>query len=243
MRLTLLLLCIVFLGCKQSEETLSAQQIIDKAITISNGEKVGNAHIGFDFRKYHYEAKRNNGNYALTKQKTDSLGTLKEVLSNEGYKRYINDEEVVVPDSMVSRYANSVNSVHYFSVLPFGLNDTAVFKKLLPSVKIKGKDYYKIQITFSEEGGGDDFEDVFIYWIDKISFTVDYLAYEFHVNGGGMRFREAYNVRTVEGIQFADYKNYKPNDSSTQLNELDKAFEADGLKLLSTIDLKNITVQ
>ena len=40
----------------------------------------------------------------------------------------------------LSKYAsNSVNAVHYFSVLPFGLNDEAVRKKLLSSFTIHAR--------------------------------------------------------------------------------------------------------
>ena len=77
---------------------------------------------------------------------------------------------------MTQILSNSVNSVHYFSVLPFGLNDKAVSKKLLSDITIKGVDYYTIQVTFSEDGGGDDFDDVFLYWVQKESFKLNYLA-------------------------------------------------------------------
>lgn len=92
---------------------------------------------------------------------------------------------------MALKYYNSVNSVHYFAYLPQGLNDKAVQKELLGEVVLKGEPYYKVRVTFAQEGGGNDYEDVFIYWFHKQKFTMDYLAYEFHVDGGGMRFREA----------------------------------------------------
>ncbi len=102
---------------------------------------------------------------------------------------------------MAVKYTGSVNSVHYCSVLPYGLNDAAVQKKLLEETSINQKPYYKVQISFAEDGGGEDFDDVFIYWIDKKTFKVDYLAYSFHENDGGMRFREATNERFVNGIR------------------------------------------
>ena len=59
-------------------------------------------------------------------------------------------------------YSASVNSVHYFAVLPYGLDGKAVNKTYVNKVDIKGKSYHKIKVTFNEEGGGEDFEDVFM---------------------------------------------------------------------------------
>ena len=100
-----------------------------------------------------------------------------------------------------------------------------------------------VKVTFNEQNGGDDFEDVFLYWVHKEKYTIDFLAYEFHTNGGGLRFREAYNERNVNGIRFADYKNYKPLDPKTGLYELEEAYKKGTLKLLSQIDLENIYVK
>jgi hypothetical protein len=154
----------------------------------------------------------------------------------------VNETEIKVTDLMASRYTNSLNSVHYFSVLPYGLNDNAVHEKRLPSSTIKGKDYYKIEVTFSENGGGGDFEDVFIYWIGKKDFLVDYLAYSYHTNDAGKRFRALKEQSTKNGIRFANYDNYKPINKSTSLTDLDKAFEANQLQKISEIILEDIKV-
>lgn len=90
--------------------------------------------------------------------------------------------------------------------------------------------------------GGKDFDDVFMYWIHKQNFTVDYFAYKYSVEGGGIRFREAYNARIIEGIRFVDYNNYKPESKDVSLEKLDSLFEKGALKLLSTIETEDITV-
>ncbi|MEM9686700.1 MAG: DUF6503 family protein, partial [Bacteroidota bacterium] len=71
---------------------------------------------------------------------------------------------------------------------------------------------------------------------------MDYLAYEFHVNGGGLRFREAYNIRTVNGIRFVDYNNFKPKTKNTNIYDLDNSFENGELELLSEIILEDVEV-
>jgi hypothetical protein len=242
MRNLLLLLIIVFVSCNSADSKKTAQDIIDASIIASGLDKVSNSEIEFEFRKRKYVASRNNGTFALERfTKRDSM-LMHDVLSNNDFERFINDEKMHVPDSMKTRYASSINSVHYFSVLPYGLNDAAVRKKKLEDVTIKEKEYFKIQISFSEDGGGEDFEDVFIYWVNKDTHFVDYLAYSFHVNGGGMRFREAYNPRVINGIRFVDYNNYKATNASTKLEDLDKAFENNGLEKLSEINLENVKV-
>ena len=70
---------------------------------------------------------------------------------------------------------------------------------------------------------------------------MDYLAYSYHTDGGGMRFRASYNVRTVGGIRFADYVNYEA-DPSLQIETLDELFTEGKLKELSRIELVNIKV-
>src|SRR5690606_31342387 len=121
-----------------------------------------------------------------------------------GFVRFINEVRIALPDSTASKYANSINSVHYFVQLPYGLNDPAVKKKMMGEAEIDDEKYYEIQITFDEEGGGKDYEDIYMYWINKRNFTIDYLAYKFFTDKGGIRFRKAYNPRTVNGLRFVD---------------------------------------
>ena len=242
--LYILILFSITISCKKDNQP-NAQSIVDKAIEVTGGEAFAASTISFDFRDKSYKAIRNNGVYQFEREFVDSTNTIKDVLSNNGFQRYINETPFTVHDTMVPKYSRSVNSVHYFSVLPYGLNDAAVTKSYLNDVSIKGKTYHKIKVSFSQDGGGDDFEDVFVYWIDKISFKVDYLAYSYQDNSPtkiGYRFREAYNERYINGLRFVDYNNYKPKNSITNLLSLDKLFEADKLKLLSKIENKNIEV-
>ncbi len=234
---------LLIVSCKQEPE-LTANDIINKSIEVSGGERFKKSTIDFDFRDKHYKAIRDNWKFQYEREFKDSTNTIKDVLTNSGFERFINNQLIETPDSMAVRYAASVNSVHYFSVLPFGLNDKAVYKTYLEKVEIKGKMYHKIKVTFNENGGGEDFEDIFLYWIDVKSFKVDYLAYSYNEsNDKGLRFREAYNERFVNGIRFVDYNNFKPETNTVSLEELDAFFETEELKLLSKIELKNINVE
>lgn len=238
-------------SCEQ-KEALTAQDIIDKAIIVSGGEQLMNKMIDFDFRDKHYKAIRHaDGNFEYQRELKgtipekfgDTVVKIKDVLTNDNFQRYVKDAKLLVADSMAIKYSASVNSVHYFVQLPYGLNAAAVNKSSLGLETIKEKEYYKIKVTFNEEGGGEDFEDIFIYWINTITFKVDYLAYSYNEDHGiGLRFREAYNERIIEGIRFADYNNYKPIEDNVKLENLGSLFNDDALKLLSKIETENVVI-
>lgn len=231
----------VSLACNSEKETV--EQIIDRTIENAGGENYKNAEISFDFRKGSYRSRREGGKFELERVLPDSTGTqYRDVINNKGFTRYYKDTVVKLSDSMKNVYANSVNSVHYFVQLPFGLNDEAVNKELIGKDTIYEKEYYEIKVTFNVKGGGTDHEDIYMYWVDTQNYSIDYLAYSFEVEGGGLRFRKAYNPRTIEGIRFVDYENYKTDDLDTPLSELDDLYEARQLELLSKIENRNMEV-
>ena len=233
---------LLVLSCKQ-QSTIDVNAIVNKSIEVSGGDLIKSSIIDFDFRDKHYKAIRNNGKFQYERTFIDSIGIIKDVLSNKGFQRFINETPFEVSIGKETAYTASVNSVHYFSILPYGLNAAAVNKKYLGEVSLKDKSYHKIKITFNEEGGGEDFDDVFIYWIDNETYKVDYLAYSYNENDGlGLRFREAYNERYINGFRFVDYNNYKPKNKNVRLENLDTLFEKGHLELLSKIALENIIV-
>lgn len=246
--LVIILPMLLFIACQNKKEAPkvvapTAQEIVDRAITTMGGSILENAQIKFKFRDYYYTAQRTN-NTRILDRCTDAacVTQLDRIELNGDFIRFRESVRVPVPDSMKTKFISAINSVHYFSVLPFGLNDGAVTKTVLDEHTVKGKPYYRVKVTFSEDGGGEDYQDQYLYWIHKEEFTVDYLAYNYQVDGGGTRFREAYNKRTINGVTFADYRNYKAATKFPPLTTLDTLFEAGSLKLLSTIALEEITV-
>lgn len=234
-KIALLFCMLALFACKNEEKPLTADAIIKKTIEKAGGERYGRANIEFVFRNNTYTSKRDGGLYEFTRTLKDSLGEVKDVLNNRGLKRYREGQEVYISDSLAGLYAESVNSVHYFVQLPYGLGGPAVQKELLGEDSIAGKPYYEIRVTFRQEGGGTDHEDIYMYWIHKDRFTIDYFAYRFYVNDGGIRFRVAVNPREVAGIRFVDYENYKTDDLSIPLQELDDLYLAGDLDKVSQI--------
>lgn len=242
----LLILVALFAACTrqadttQRQEPLTAQLIVDFAIDAHGGSAYSAAHVQYVFRDREYELFRRGGAYRYERRFEQEGSAVRDILSNESFIREIDGQPVAIADSFAFKYSNSVNSVHYFAQLPYGLNDPAVNKKYLGKIELKGKTYHKVEIKFQEEGGGKDFDDVFVYWIDAETFYVDYLAYSYETDGGGLRFREAYNPRTVAGIRFQDYVNYKADVKAWTVQELDRAFEEGALVELSRIELEDI---
>ena len=242
-KIPFLLVLIILVSCNKSAP--SAQEIVDKAIEFSGTEKLREANASFTFRDIGYEYYSSNGDFSYTRIQKDSMNAeIKDVLTNQGLTRYINNEIVDITNEKRAAYSSSVNSVIYFAFLPLWLNDAAVNKTYVGTIDMKRNTYHKIKVTFESEGGGEDFEDVFYYWFDTKDYSMDYLAYSYNEEDGkGMRFREAYNIRRVNGVIIQDYKNLKPQDEeSASLSNIDQAFVDGELIQLSLINLEDVLI-
>ncbi|MEO1451168.1 MAG: DUF6503 family protein [Bacteroidota bacterium] len=159
-------LLILGMACQSTDQqetasTLTSSEWIRNAISHHGGEAYQQAEISLDFRDIHYTAELNHGAFTYTRTFSREGQTFHDQLNNDGFIRFIDDQIAAVPDSMATKYSASVNSVWYFALLPYGLDNPAVISKDLGRVEIKGAPYQKIEVRFKEEGGGEDFEDVF----------------------------------------------------------------------------------
>lgn len=236
------LFILVFLGCKTPEDKLTAEEIVNSSIKASGTDKFNQAIVQFQFRDYTYKSDIGCGANLLERIKVDTSSTVQDQLIYPKLTRKINDKRVFLDDSIANLYGESINSVHYFVQLPMRLNDPAAIKSYLGKEIIKGRDYHVVAVQFQEEGGGQDFQDVYRYWFDVESFQLQYLAYTFLVNGGGIRFREVTSETFVEGIRFVNYNNYAPESNNTSIENIAKLYEKDGLKLVSSIENSAISV-
>ena len=234
------LVFLLFFNCSIVGE--DAQSIIDKSISAHGGNLYENSTVEFDFRNRHYQFERNEGLYTYHRIFSDSLGTYHDVLNNDGFTRFLNEQQIKVTSEWQNRYSNSINSVAYFAYLPFGLNDPAVNKKLIGEEEINENYYYQIEVTFNQHGGGEDFEDVFVYWINKENFFMEYFGYYYITDGGGIRFREAFNSRTIKGLTFSDYVNYAGEKGNTNVAGLGELFKSGKLNKLSEIKIENLNI-
>ncbi|QDO93901.1 hypothetical protein FNB79_07855 [Formosa sediminum] len=224
----------------KNPNTLSAsEKIINEAIAAHGGDLYNSANYSFVFRKNIFQFKNDGSKYKYTKtyKKGDSI--IVDVLNNGKFSRTVNGKVVSLSEKAIATGTGAVNSVIYFATLPYKLSDKAVHSKLIEEISIKGEMYNAIQVTFSEAGGGEDHDDEYMYWINTKTKKVDYLAYNYRVNDGGVRFRVGYNKRVVDGITFQDYINYEAA-VGTPLKDLPELFEANTLKELSKIKTENV---
>lgn len=239
-----IIMAFLLVACNEkSKKTPTAQEIVDRSIAASGGEHYRSSNIAFKFRDIHYISEWKNKKRSLKRIIVRDTARIVDVLYNNTFERSVNDSLIPVSDSLSNLYSNSVNSVHYFANLPYGLNDPAVNKEFLGEVEIHNRSYYKLKVTFDQEGGGDDFDDIYVYWFNKETYRPDYLAYEFHVDGGGIRFRAAYNERYINGIRFVDYENYEASPKEISVLKVDSLYEKGRLRLLSKIVLEEVEVK
>lgn len=248
---TVALFCLVVLSCTPKEEKTSAtppkskvQEVVDNAIAFHGMEGLNNAKFSLTFREMDYTYLNQNGMYEYSRTQTDSTGAIVvDRMDNDSLIRTINGETADITEERRAAYTRSVNSVIYFFRLPFGLNDPAVIKEYMGETDIKGKSYHEVKITFEQEGGGEDFDDVFIYWFDKEDYSMDYMAYLYHTDGGGMRFREAINPRKISGMLIQDYINLKPENEDIDIMTIDELYNDGKLIELSRIINEKVVIE
>ena len=221
----------------------SADAIINKTLEVHGKDNLEEKTVNFVFRGGKYEFNfHEDRSYFYQSIKTKNGVEKKSVLTNKFFEYTENGIVVNVDERKARGLSNSLNSVIYFASLPYKLIDDSVSKKKLADQEIKGVNYFQIEVTFAQEGGGEDHDDVFHYWINKKTNQIDYFAYAYSTGKGGVRFRAAYNKTEVAGIIFQDYENYKA-DKSTPLNLLPAMYEKGELKLLSKIETEQVTVK
>lgn len=223
-----------------SENNISPAYIIQKAIEYSGKDKIKDSKITFEFRDKTYISERICNQFKLTR--IDSSKNVKDVFYKDEINRKINGKSVQLADTTVTNIKSSINSVHYFVHLPYRLKDPAVKAKRLKDDTINDQAYYQLQVKFREKGGGEDHQDIYRYWFDQQNFSLDYLAYKFYTNDGGMRFRAKRLEKRLNGVIFQDYNNFKPLSDTIQIDELSTAYQNNQLEKVSEIITNPISV-
>lgn len=237
-KLCLFCWALIFLsGCVTENQ---ANQVILQSIKAHGFGDLDDASLQFTFRQRGYSYWKKDGRFVYERIQQDSvLNEIVDRLDNDGLRRYRNDTIVVLSSKDSAAYASSVNSVIYFAFLPYFLKDPAVQTSYLGVRKIDGKEYHKIKVGFHADGGGKDFEDEFVYWMDKESYLLDYLAYNYLTDGGGARFRKMTSRVQVGSYFINQYDNFKPVPATMEVEKFDELYEARKLQYLSSIVLED----
>ncbi|RYM31503.1 hypothetical protein ERX46_16490 [Brumimicrobium glaciale] len=225
-------------------DDLSIEAIIDSVYQKNGSGLIDKSNISFDFREFQYAYMQGVDGVKQSRKLTNDGGeAVVDSWQGDSLIRTINGKVVKLSKKDENAFRNSINSVFYFAFLPKALKDPAVITELLDEVEINDKMYYKLKVTFNEDGGGEDFHDIFLYWIGIEDYAMDYMAYQYFTNDGGIRFRAVDQVKEVNGILFKDYLNYAPKENlMNDYLSVDEVFSNDGMKLVSEIRLENIEV-
>lgn len=232
--------CVLLLVLSACQARHDARRLIDQAIEAHGGDAYQNKRIEFNFRQFHLVLEQQGGQFRYERTHQDSSRALiREILTNKGFTRFKNGQLQTLDTAQIGRYSRAVNSIAYFVLLPYKLNDPAVLADYLGDMQIDGQAYHKVRVRFRAEGGGKDYQDTFVYWFNQQTHTMDYLAY----SEGGPRFRKAIHPQTIGGIRFQDYLNYKGDEQDTTfVGNYDRRYEAHQLTELSRIEQKQIRV-
>jgi Family of unknown function (DUF6503) len=213
--------------------------ILNRTIEAHGGDLYDNASFSFEFREREYSFTNSMSEYSYSVLKHENEQEIKDILTDEGFTRFVDDEKVELAQDDIDRYSESLNSVIYFATLPYKLRDESVNVFYAGKTSIKSQEYEILNITFQQEGGGKDHEDNFHYWINNQTDRVDFLAYNYKTGGGGVRFRAAYNTRVIGGIIFQDFVNYSA-PIGTALIDLPALYENGELEELSRIETEKV---
>ena len=221
-----------------------SSEIIDQAIQAMGGDILDQAEITFDFRDQTLSYYADKGNYRYTRVFTDKAGQIvTDTLTNHDFIRYTDGKRLDLSDERKSTLQGGVNSIIYFAFLPFKLNDPSAINEYVSRVAIQGKTYEKIKVSFHNEQGNAAHNDVYYYYFDPEDLSLDYFAYKFQEDGGGIRFRSGYNERSVDGLTIRDYINYMADPDSVEFSTIEKFYNQDQLQELSRIELRNVEVK
>ena len=173
------------------------------------------ATLHFTFRGDAFTARRDGGRFRYARTTRDERGReVVDILDNDGLSRTVGGEPVEVPEGEIGSTTTAVNSVVYFATLPAPLSDAAVQARALGRDSVAGAPYDRLEVTFAQEGGGNDWEDRYIYWLHPERRTLDYIAYSYALADGasgandtGHRFRRVTATGDASGFRTQDYAN------------------------------------
>jgi hypothetical protein len=227
----------------------SAQAVVDSAIAAHGGDVLDRAVVSFDFRGDQYRLRHDGGRFHYRRTYADSLErTVTEGLTNDRVYRVVEGDTVSLSDEERGSVETTVNSVSYFALLPYPLQDPAVQPEYRGRDTLDGVPHHRVKVTFQADGGGQDWQDVFTYWFRTDTYAMDYLSYAFGLAPGdtdtGTRFRESYSVRRINGVRVADYRNYTADTLATDRMHLyPELWADDALELVSRVEIDSVQVE
>lgn len=246
----LTLLAIVALALPAAAENLP---IVDQSIAFHGGEVYARSEISFTIASrsgsFDIVVRHDGGTYrhAVTSATEEGLRTV--VVGNEAVEVSIDGEPRPVAAADEARWRDFVSARVWFPLLPFRLSDPAVRQRDLgletwPAREPGGEPVvlHRVKVTF-DPGDSTEPQDEYLFWFDPATGRLEQLAYRF---AGGLRFREAFDFRRVDGVLFSDHRNlgldWGEGGEPLPVDAIDPRFVAERLEPISTIRLEDVEV-
>ncbi len=234
-------LCFIslFVACADSNNTLTAEEVLDFSIKNSGGDTYLNSHIKFNVGDldYHFYRHKNIIEYQLTRV----VGSMTYLATyhNGQYAYLVNDQEQIQTTQSRKFIETQLDGFAYAFYIPHLFNENHVLTQRLDDVKIDKKDYYTLRITFKDYEGSPN--DQFYLYINKDTGLVDFYTEKMHINGDSNLFKKALNWRERNGLMFADYHIFKSADT-VPLEDVYKYYNNKTIEYVKATKIENIIV-
>ncbi|WP_027418547.1 DUF6503 family protein [Crocinitomix catalasitica] len=138
----------------QEEVITVGDSIINLAFTAHGGDLYNSAAYQFVFRGVQYTFENEGTQYTYSKIDTSNGQLTVDRMTNDSFERTINEALQELEEKERFKYQEALNSVIYFATLPHKLIDKAVNKTYVSDIAIKDNNYFVVEVSFDEEGGG-----------------------------------------------------------------------------------------
>ncbi len=239
-RLILLLIVLTISASCKKEPTYSALQILQKSSDSAGYSILKNSEITFNIKDFHYKINRRGHDVEYIVERTQDTTTYLATYRNGLTEYFVNTEKQ--PPGTYELFTNTrleglVNSLS----IPHIFLDYGVKAQREEDVTIRQKTYFTLNVSITNPDPEKE-DDIFILYIDKETFLVDYFADQYQLTGNKKLFRRLYNSRYVNGVRFYDQYVYISRVDDTPLELLYSNFNIGAVQSTNNFELQNITV-
>lgn len=224
----------------------AAPPIVERAIAHHGGELYERAEIAFDVcsKSGCYDVRTRTDGGLFDHAVAGRVGEHRREVrwSNDRLEVRHDGEPVAVAPGDERVYRDWAMARIYFALLPYRLADPSVRHEDRGLVDWRGRKLHQVKVTF-EPGTSTAADDEYLYWFDPETGRVEYFAYSYSGNPGGLRFRRATHHRRIGGILFFDQENLGVEGPGLSVDLIDADYVDEKMRPVSTVELKNVDVR
>ncbi|MPZ21660.1 MAG: hypothetical protein GEV06_27790, partial [Luteitalea sp.] len=201
--------------------------LVDKAIAFHGGATYEQAQVSFTI---------SSGSGGFDVEATLDGERFEYIVSAEGEKTRYTDRELARSSSngwqtldghAADEARTFVMSRVFLPFLPYGLNGSAAFQgptnEDLGLETWNGRQLHKVKAQFPG-GVAPDGHRTFMFWFDPDSGRLEQFAYDFTIEGGGVRFRKPTTYHKAGGLLFFDSENWGVNGQGLTVDQVTPDF-------------------